>query len=251
MRIVVIGGTGLIGANVVSRLRRKGHEVVAASPNTGVNTITGDGLAAALVGAQVVVDVANAPSFEDHAVMEFFQTAGRNLLAAEAVAGVRHHIALSVVGADRLPQSGYLRAKIAQENLIKTAAVPYSILRSCQFFEFAGGIAQSAANGQMIRLPTALMQPVASDDVSALLARIACVAPLNLTVEIGGPDLIGMDGFVRRFLEAKGDFRQVIGDPQARYFGAELDDGSLTPGRNPHLGSIRYDDWLSHALAAA
>jgi uncharacterized protein YbjT (DUF2867 family) len=251
MKIVVIGGTGLIGSNVVARLQRKGHDVLAASPSTGVNTVTGEGLSAALAGAQVVVDVANAPNFEDHAVMEFFQTANRTLLAAEAVAGIRHHVALSVVGADRLPKSGYLRAKVAQEALIKTAAVPYTILRATQFFEFAGAIAQSGANGQVVRLPTALMQPVASDDVSALLARIAGVAPLNLTVEIGGPDLIPMDAFVRRHLESKRDPRSVIGDPHAQYFGTELDDGSLTPGRNPHLGSIRYDEWLNLALVAA
>jgi uncharacterized protein YbjT (DUF2867 family) len=251
MKIVVIGGSGLIGSNVVSRLRKKGHDVFAASPGSGVNTITGEGLADVLVGAQVVIDVANSPNFEDHAVMEFFQTSGRNLLAAEAMSGVRHHVALSIVGADRLPKSGYLRAKVAQENLIKTAAIPYTILRSCQFFEFAGGIAQSGANGQVVRLPTAMMQPVASDDVSALLARIACVAPLNLTVEIGGPELIPMDAFVRRFLESKSDPRTVIGDPHAQYFGTELDDGSLTPGRNPHIGSIRFDDWLNPALEAA
>jgi uncharacterized protein YbjT (DUF2867 family) len=251
MKIVVIGGSGLIGSNVVSRLRKKGHDVLAASPNTGVNTITGEGLADALVGAKVVIDVANSPNFEDHAVMEFFQTSGRNLLAAEASAGIRHHIALSVVGADRLPQSGYMQAKVAQENLIKTAAIPYTILRSAQFFEFAGGIAQSATNGKSVRLPVALMQPVASDDVAALLARIALVAPLNLAVELGGPDLIGMDEFVRRFLEAKGDPRVVVGDPHAKYFGAELDDGSLTPGRNPHLGSIRFDEWLNRAPIAA
>ncbi|MDQ7250467.1 SDR family oxidoreductase [Dongia sedimenti] len=251
MKIVVIGGSGLIGSNVVSRLQRKGHDVFAASPKTGVNALTGEGLADVLAGAQIVVDVANAPNFEDHAVLEFFQTAGRNLLAAEANAGVRHHIALSVVGADRLPQSGYLRAKLAQEALIKTAAIPYTILRSCQFFEFAGSIAQSATNGRTIRLPIALMQPVASDDVSALLARIAGVAPLNLTVEIGGPELIGMDDFVRRFLQSQSDQRQVIGDPQAQYFGTALDNGSLTPGRNPHTGAITFDAWLNRALAAA
>ena len=251
MKIVVIGGTGLIGSNVVQRLQRKGHDVLAASPKTGVNTITGEGLVDALSGAQVVIDVANAPSFEDHAVMEFFQTAGRNLLAAEAAAGIRHHIALSVVGADRLPQSGYLRAKVAQENLIKTAAIPYTILRSTQFFEFAGAIAQSGAEGQTVRLPIALMQPVASDDVAALVARIAQVAPLNLAVELGGPELIAMDEFVRRFLEAKGDKRQVLGDPHAKYFGTELDDSSLTPGRNPHIGVATFDQWMNRALMAA
>jgi uncharacterized protein YbjT (DUF2867 family) len=251
MKIVVIGGSGLIGSNVVSRLRRKGHEVLAASPKTGVNTITGEGLREALDGAQVVVDVANSPSFADHDVMEFFQTGGRNLLAAEASAGIRHHIALSVVGADRLPCNGYMQAKVAQENLIKTAFTPYTILRSTQFFEFAGGIAQSAAEGQSIRLPTALMQPVASNDVAALLARIAGVAALNLTVEICGPELIAMDAFVRRYVEARGGSRQVFGDPKAKYFGSELDDLSLTPGRHPHIGSIHLDEWLNTSRAAA
>jgi uncharacterized protein YbjT (DUF2867 family) len=251
MKIVVIGGGGLVGSNVVSRLRKKGHDVIAASPRAGINTITGEGLADALAGARVVIDVANSPSFEDHAVVEFFQTSGRNLLAAETAAGVRHHIALSIVGADQLPHSGYLRAKVAQEGLIKTAAIPFTILRSTQFFEFAGGIAQSANDGQVVRLPTALMQPVASDDVSALLARIAGIAPLNLTVEIGGPELIAVDEFVRRFLEANGDYRKVIGDADARYFGTKLHEGSLTPGLHPHIGSIRFDEWLNRALAAA
>jgi uncharacterized protein YbjT (DUF2867 family) len=251
MKIVVIGGSGLIGSNVVSRLQKRRHDVIAASPNTGVNTITGEGLADALAGAQVVVDVANSPNFEDHAVMEFFQTAGRNLLAAEAAAGVRHHVALSVVGADRLPQSGYLRAKVAQENLIKTASIPYTILRSTQFFEFAAGIAQSATSGQTVRLPSALFQPVAAEDVSALVARIAMVAPLNHTIELGGPELIAMHEFVRRFLEANGDSRQVTGDERAKYFGAELDDSSLNPGRNPHLGAITFDEWLNRARMAA
>ena len=251
MKIVVIGGTGLIGSNVVSRLQKRGHEVIAASPNTGINTITGEGLADALVGAQVVVDLANSPNFEDHAVMEFFQTAGRNLLAAEAAAGVRHHIALSVVGSDRLPLSGYLRAKVAQENLIKTASIPYTILRSTQFFEFAAGIAQSATNGQSVRLPIALFQPVAADDVAALVARIALVAPLNQTVELGGPELIAMDEFVRRYLETMGDPRVVVGDPHAKYFGTELDDSSLNPGRNPHIGGITFDEWLNRARIAA
>jgi len=251
MKIVVIGGSGLIGSNVVSRLQKRGHDVVAASPKSGVNTITGEGLADALAGAQVVVDVANAPDFEDHAVMDFFQTAGRNLLAAEAAAGVRHHVALSVVGADRLPQSGYLRAKVAQENLIKTAAIPYTILRSTQFFEFAPAIAQSATSGQTLRLPNALFQPIAAEDVSALVARIAMVAPLNHTIEIGGPELIAMHEFVRRYLEAKGDSRQVVGDSHAKYFGTELDDRALNPGRNPHLGAITFDEWLNRARLAA
>lgn len=251
MKIVVIGGSGLIGTKLVKRLHGLGHEALAASPSSGVDTITGKGLAEALPGAAVVVDVANSPSFEDRAVMDFFQTSGRNLLAAEAVAGVRHHIALTVVGADRLGQSGYFRAKIAQEKLIEESSIPHTILRSTQFFEFAGAIAQSATDGQAIRLPSALMQPVASDDVAALLARIVGVAPLNQTIELGGPELIAMDDFVRWFLQAQGDPRQVVGDPHARYFGTELTDWSLTPGSNPHIGSIRFDEWLNRASMAA
>lgn len=251
MKTVVIGGSGLIGSNVVARLRKRGHDVIAASPDTGINTITGEGVKEALAGAQVVIDVANSPSFEDGAVMTFFETAGHNLLAAESVAGVRHHIALSIVGADRLPDSGYLRAKAAQERLIKTSTVPYTILRSTQFFEFAGAIAESGSDGEKIRLPNALFQPVASDDVAALLARIALVAPLSMTVEVGGPELIGMDEFARRYLKAKGDPRPVIGDPHARYFGTRLKDGDLTPGRFPHVGAIRFDEWLNRAQRAA
>jgi uncharacterized protein YbjT (DUF2867 family) len=252
MKIVVIGGTGLIGSNVVARLRKQGHDVLPASPNTGVNTITGEGLAQALAGAEVVVDLANSPNFEDQAVMTFFQTSGRNLLAAEKTAGVGHHVALSVVGSDRLPKSGYLRAKVAQEDLIKASGIPYTILRSTQFFEFAPGIAQSAAEGASIRLPSALMQPVASDDVSALVAKLALATPINGTVELGGPEKIGMDAFVRRYLAAKGDPRQVIGDPHGIYFGTELDDASLNPGGgNPHLGTIKYDEWLSRMQKAA
>jgi uncharacterized protein YbjT (DUF2867 family) len=251
MKIVVIGGSGLVGANVVARLRNKWHDVVAASPRTGVNAITGEGLADTLAGAQAVVDVANAPDFEDRAVMEYFETSGRTLLAAEAAAGVRHHIALSVVGAERLPQSGYLRAKVAQEKLIKDSRIRYTILRATQFFEFADGIAQSATEGQAVRLPTALIQPVAADDVAALLARIAGVAALNLTIELAGPEKMAMDDFVRWFLRARRDPRQVIGDPRARYFGAKLTDRSLTPRRNAHVGSIRFDDWLNRAAMAA
>lgn len=247
MKIVVIGGSGLIGTKLVSRLRHKGHEVVAASPNSGVNTITGEGLADALAGAQVVVDVANSPSFEDRAVLEFFQTSGRNLLAAEAAAGVRHHVALSVVGSDRLPDSGYLRAKMAQERLIKASKIPFTIVRSTQFFEFANAIAQSATVGQTVHLSPALLQPIASDDVAAALADATLGAPVNGTIEICGPERIPLDELARRYLRATKDPRQVVADPHARYFGTELNDQSLTPGENPRLGSIRFEDWLSRA----
>jgi uncharacterized protein YbjT (DUF2867 family) len=243
MKIVIIGGTGLIGTKLASRLRDKGHQVVAAAPGTGVNTITGEGLAEALANAQVVVDVANSPSFEDKAVLEFFQTSGRNLLAAEAAAGIQHHVALSVVGADRVPESGYLRAKLAQEELIKASGRPYTIVRSTQFFEFAGGIAQSATAGQAVRLSPALLQPIAADDVAAALADVVLGAPLNGTIEIAGPDPIPLDDLVRRFLRASGDPRDVIADVRAPYFGAVLDDHSLTPGENPRIGSISFDEW--------
>jgi uncharacterized protein YbjT (DUF2867 family) len=249
MKIVVIGGSGLIGTNLVNRLRQKGHEVVAASPNTGVNSITGEGLAEAMEGAQVVVDVANSPSFEDKAVMDFFQTSGRNLLAAETAAGVRHHLALSVVGADRLPESGYLRAKVAQEELIKASGIPYTILRSTQFFEFIGRIADAGAEGNVIRLSPALLQPVAADDATAVLADLTVGQPLNAIVEVAGRDARPLDKFARTFLAAKGDKRQVIADIHARYYGTELDDRSLTPGEHPRFGAVGFDDWLSHASA--
>src|SRR5881275_2425557 len=230
MRIIVIGGSGLIGKKVVKNLRQQGHEVVAASPSSGVNTVTGEGLAQALAGAQVVVDVANAPSWEDKAVLAFFETSGRNLLAAEAVAGVGHHVALSVVGTDRLLASGYFRAKMVQENLIKASSVPYTIVRATQFFEFVGGIAQSATDGQTVRLPPALMQPIVSDDVAAALARVAVDGPLNRMVELAGPEPIRQDELVRRYLAASKDPREVITDVHARYFGTEVNDQSLTPG---------------------
>jgi len=249
MKIVVIGGSGLIGSNVVDRLRQKGHEVLAASPNSGINTITGEGLAAALAGAKIVVDVANSPSFEDKAVMDFFQTSGRNLLAAEAEAGVTHHLALSVVGGDRLPESGYLRAKVAQEKLIEESGIPYTILRSTQFFEFIGRIAEAAAEGDVIRLSPALLQPIAADDVAAALADLTLGQPLNGIVEVAGPDAIPLDKLARTFLAARGDKRQVIADIHARYYGTELDDRSLTPGDHPRLGATNFDDWLSHAAA--
>jgi uncharacterized protein YbjT (DUF2867 family) len=249
MKIVVIGGTGLIGSKTVAILRQGGHEVVAASPNSGVNTITGEGLAEALAGAQVVVDVANSPSFEAKAALEFFETSGRNLLAAERVAGVRHHLALSVVGADRLPANGYMRAKVAQENLIKASGIPYTILHSTQFFEFIRSIIESGADGDVIRLSPALVQPIASDDVAAALADLAVGTPLNATVEVAGPEACPLDKFARKFLAASGDGRQVIADVHARYYDAELNDRSLTPGDHPRLGSIRFEDWLSHTSA--
>ena len=248
MKIVVIGGSGLIGTKLVKKLRQLGHEVVAASPSLGVNTITGEGLAEALAGAQVVVDVANAPSWEDKAVLEFFETSGRNLLAAEAAAGVRHHVALSVVGTDRLLQSGYFRAKMAQENLIKASKIPYTIVRATQFFEFVNGIAQSASDGQTVRLPPALMQPIVSDDVAAALADVAINTPVNGMIELAGPELIRQDELVRRFLSAKQDARQVVTDLHARYFGLELNDQSLTPGDNPRIGPTRFEDWLSRSI---
>jgi len=247
MKIVVIGGTGLIGSKVVANLRQKGQEVIAAAPNKGVNTITGEGLAEVLAGAQIAIDVANSPSFEDEAVMNFFKTAGRNLLAAETAAGVRHHVALSVVGTDRLPDSGYLRAKLVQEELIKTSGIPFTIIRSTQFFEFLGGIVQSATDGKTIRLSPALLQPVASDDVAALVAKVATMAPANGVIELAGPDRIGLDDLVRRYLAVKHDSRKVVTDIHARYFGTELNDKSLTPGDNPHIGSTSFETWLAQA----
>lgn len=251
MKIVVIGGSGLIGSKVVGLLRAKGHEALAASPNTGVNTITREGLAEALAGASVVVDVANSPSFEDKAVLEFFETAGRNLLAAEAAAGVRHHVALSVVGADRLPESGYLRAKVAQEKLIKGSKIPYTILRSTQFFEFVGAITQSAADGDTIRLSPAHLQPIASDDVASAVTEVAVAKPANSIIELAGPEKIPLDELARQHMATKGDRRRVIADVHARYFGTELDDKSLTPGESPLLGSIRFADWLRQSSAQA
>jgi uncharacterized protein YbjT (DUF2867 family) len=244
MKIVVIGGTGLIGAKLVAILRQKGHEVVAASPRVGINTLTREGLAEALAGAQVVVDVANSPSFEDKAVLEFFETSGRNLHAAEAAAGIGHHVALSVVGTDRLPDSGYFRAKLAQEKLIKASGIPHTIVRATQFHEFAGPIAQSGVVGQTVRLPPAMMQPIASDDVAALLADYVLGAPVNGMVEIAGPEPIRMVDLAARFLRASHDEREVIPDPDVLYFGAKVDDSSLTPGDGPRLGAVRFDDWL-------
>jgi uncharacterized protein YbjT (DUF2867 family) len=249
MKIVVIGGTGLIGSKLVKLLRDRGQEVLAASPDSGVNTLTGEGLSAALAGAQVVVDVSNSPSFEDAAVLKFFQTSTGNLLAAEAAAGVRHHVALSIVGADRLPQSGYLRAKVAQENLIKGAGIPFSILRSTQFFEFMGRIADSATEGNVVRLPTAYVQPIVSDEVVAALADVVIGSPINGTVEVAGPEKFRLDDLVRRVLRTKSDPRQVTGDTLAQYFGTELSDESLVPlTPPPRLGKTRFEAWFGAAL---
>src|SRR5262249_23203725 len=240
MKIVVIGGTGLIGSKLVKKLREEGHDAIAAAPNTGVNTITGEGLRKALSGAQVVVDLANAPVWEDKAVLEFFETSGRNLMAAEKAAGVKHHLALSIVGSDRSPDSGYLRAKVAQENLIKASGIPYTTLRSTHFFEFVGGIVKSGAEGDVVRLSPALSQPIASDDVVANLAELTLAPPLNGTVEVAGPEACPMDQFARKFLAASGDQRKVIADVHWRYFGTELNDRSLTPADRPRLGSIPF-----------
>ncbi|MBF5093830.1 MULTISPECIES: SDR family oxidoreductase [Azospirillum] len=249
MKIVVIGGTGLIGSKLVQTLRERGHDALAASPKTGVNTITREGLAQAIDGAAVVVDVANAPVWEDKAVLDFFETSGRNLLDAEAAAGVRHHLALSIVGSERLPDNGYFRAKVAQESLIKASGIPHTILRATQFFEFVGGIAQSATVGGEIRLSPALIQPVASDDVVAALAEVALASPVNGTLEVAGPEAIPLDELVRRFLQATKDTRKVVPDIHARYFGDVLNDQSLTPGRNPCLGTTRFEDWLGRQTA--
>jgi uncharacterized protein YbjT (DUF2867 family) len=248
MKIVVIGGSGLIGKKLVKLLGERGHEVVAASPATGVNTVTGEGLAEALTGARVVVDAANSPSWEDKAVLEFFETSGRNLLAAEAAAGVRHHVALSVVGTERLLASGYFRAKMAQEGLIKASTVPYTIVRATQFFEFVGGIAQFSTEGQTVRLPSALMQPIAADDVAAILADVAVEEPLYGTVEMAGPEPIRMDELARRYLTATRDARTVSTDPNARYYGTEVNDRSLTPGEDPRIGPTRFEEWLSRSV---
>src|SRR6267378_5790875 len=245
MKIIVIGGTGLIGTKVVKNLRDKGHEAVAAAPSKGINSVTGEGLAAALVGAQVVVDVANSPSWEDKAVLDFFETSGRNLLAAEAAAGVGHHVALSVVGTDRLLASGYFRAKMAQENLIKASPIPYTIVRATQFFEFVSGIAQAATEGQTVRLPPILMQPIVSDDVAAVMADVALAEPSNGTLDLAGPKPIRQDELVRQFLNATGDPRTVITDPKALYYGISVNDQSLTPGDHARLGPTRFADWLS------
>src|SRR3989440_12303040 len=245
MKIVIVGGTGLIGAKLVNLLRSGGHEVIAASPSLGVNSITGEGLAEALTGAQVVVDVTNAPSWEDNAVLKFFETSTSNVLAAEAKTGVGHHVALSIVGCDRLPASGYLRAKVAQEKLIKASPIPYTIVRATQFFEFVKGIADSATNGQTIHLPSVLFQPIFSDDLAANLAKIAEAKPSNGTIELAGPDALPFDEVVRQYLVAHHDPRTVVRDEQAHYFGTTLEKRSLVPGENALLGSCHFADWLS------
>ena len=248
MKIVVIGGTGLIGSKLVEKLRAGGHEAVPASPDTGVDTLTGEGLDEALEGAQVVVDVANAPDWEDAAVMAFFQTSTRNVLGAEVAAGVGHHVALSVVGAERLQDSGYFRAKIVQEEEVQAGRVPYTILRATQFFEFIGRIAESGTNGGTIHLAPVLVQPEAADDVAATLADLAVREPLNGTVELAGPERFRLDELARRFLRANGDPRQVTADVHARYFDAELFEHSLVPGDNPRIAPTRFEDWLSRSV---
>jgi len=249
MKIVVIGGTGLIGSKLVKKLREMGEEVLAASPDSGVNTLTGDGLTEALAGAQVVVDVSNSPSFEDEAVMKFFQTSTHNLLGAEGVAGVGHHVALSVVGTDRLQESGYFRAKMAQENLIKASRIPYTILRSTQFFEFLSRIAQSSADGKSLRVASAYIQPIVSDDVVSALADVTVGSPLNGTMEVAGPERFHLDDLVRRVLKATGDAREVITDGDARYFGAHLGERTLTPESPALVGTMHFADWVSHAAS--
>lgn len=249
MKIVVIGGTGLIGSKLVALLRQRGQEVLAASPDKGVNTLTGEGLAKALAGAQVVVDVSNSPSFEDTAVMKFFETSNRNLLAAEASAGVRHHVALSVVGTDRLQDSGYFRAKLRQESLIRDSRIPYTILRSTQFFEFMGRIADSGSDGKTVHVAPVLVQPILSDDVVAALADITLGAPTNNTVEVAGPERYRLDELVRRVLGKNKDTREVTSDAHARYFGAELNDQSLVPGNHPRIGAMRFESWLGRSAS--
>ena len=255
MKIVVIGGTGLIGSKVVNILRQRGEEVVAASPKSGVNTITGEGLAEALKGARVVVDVANSPSFEDKPALEFFETSGRNLLAAEKSAGVKHHVALSVVGTDRLTGSGpgslsgYFRAKMAQENLIKSSKIPFTIVHATQFFEFTKNIAQSATDGSTVRLSSVLMRPMAADDVAAAVTEAAVGQPVNGMIEVAGPDQIRQDELVRQYLSATGDPRKVITDDKSFYYGIEVNDQSLVPGKSPRIGSTHFKDWLTRSTA--
>lgn len=249
MKIVVIGGTGLIGSKLVKKLREYGHEAVAASPNTGINSITGDGLAAALKGASAVVDVTNSPSWEDTAVLKFFETSTRNLLTYETAAGVGHHVALSVVGTERLLESGFFRARLAQEELIKASKVPYSIVRATQFFEFVKQIVDFSTEGGMVRMPPALIQPMAADDVASALARIATNPPINGTVEIGGPEQFHLDELARRALAAREDPREVISDPNGRYHGIQVSERTLVPGQDTRLGETRFETWLTQAAS--
>jgi uncharacterized protein YbjT (DUF2867 family) len=246
MKIVIIGGTGLIGSQVVQNLRIRGHEAVSASPDTGINTITGEGLDAALAAAQVVVDLANSPSFEDAAVLEFFETSGRNLLKAEANASVGHHVALTIVGADHVPDSGYMRAKVAQEELIKRSSQPYTIVRSTQFFEFMRATADAATDGDIVRVPSADLQPIAAKDVAAAVTEVAVSDPLNSVMEIAGPEKIKFPELIRAVLASDNDPRQVVGDEHARYFGTELSDTSITAGPDAHLGKTTFAEWLAH-----
>jgi len=251
MKIVVIGGSGLIGSKLVPRLREHEHEAIAASPNSGVNSVTGQGLAEALKGASVVVDVSNAPSWEDSAVMKFFETSTRNLLSHEATAGVQHHVALSVVGSERMLESGYFRAKIAQENLIKASSIPYSIVRATQFFEFVKGIADSSTEGNTVRLPHVLFQPMAADDVASAVSQVALGEPINGTVEIGGPERSYLDEIVRKGLAASKDPREVVADPHGRYYGIEVKERTLVPDDDATLGKTRFEDWLAQPGAKA
>ena len=251
MKIVVIGGSGLIGAKTVVILRQQGHDVVAASPKSGINTITGEGLKEAIAGAQVVIDLANSPSFEDKAVLEFFETSGRNLLAAEAAAGVRHHVALSIVGTDRTPDNGYFRAKVAQEKLIETSGIPYTIVRATQFLEFLDTIAASSTNGNVVTLSPSLFQPIAADDVAAIVADVALAAPRSGIVEIAGPERAPFNEIIARYLKAVGDPREVVSDPGARYWGGRVEEHSLVPLGEARLGRIGLDEWLRRSKAGA
>src|ERR1700753_1441610 len=251
MKIVVIGGIGLIGSKTAAILRQGGHEVIAASPKGGINSITGEGLKEVMAGAQVVVDLTNSPSFEDRAVLEFFEVSGRNLLAAEAAAGVGHHVALSVVGTERTPENGYFRAKVAQEKLIEASGIPYTIIRATQFLEFLGAIADSSMDGKVVRLPPGLFQPVAADDVAATVAEVALAAPRNGIVEIGGPERAPFNEIVARYLKAIGDPREVVRAPEARYCGGRVEERSLVPLGEARLGHIGLDEWLRRAQAAA
>ena len=250
MKIMVIGGTGLIGSKVVEKLKQKGHEAIAAAPNTGVNTITGEGLKEAMAGAQVVIDLENSPSFEDKAVLEFFETAGRNLLAAETAAGVRHHVALSIVGTDR-SDNGYFRAKVAQEKLIEASGIPYTIIRSTQFLEFLRAIADSSADGNVVRISPGLFQPIAADDVAANVANVAVASPCNGIVEIAGPERAPFTEIITRYLKAIGDSRKVVSDPEARYGGGRVEEYSLVPLGEARVGRIGLDEWLRRSQAAA